>query len=70
MIEIMLVNGDDWCGMYINGKLVEANHSFNVDWIEHFVKTTVRTYESRSAEKYMDEHICLPLLLSDVIFDT
>jgi hypothetical protein len=69
-IEVNLVHGDDWVGMYVNGKLVEENHSFNVAWINrHMVPKKIVGFEENYAYKYIKTFCNLPDNLDEVEFD-
>ena len=66
--DIVIVHGDDWMGVYVNGKRVAENHSIYGD---EMLAALGIEFEYRTADsEWLDEHGRLPDELSDVKFES
>ena len=75
-IDFVFVYGDDWEGLYANGRLVLEGHSiYFADVISYLLDDKVgpyqiRSYDSRPADwEWLEERGSLPKLLSKVKYD-
>lgn len=76
MINVRLIRGDDWCGLYINGKNVYEGHNIS---IEDFVNIMESKHPKRTIDNidyqetycdfdWLEEFGGFPSSLSDVVF--
>ncbi len=64
MVKISIVYGDDWVGLYIDGKLAYDNHQINAEDLLDVLKID---YESFSCDlEWLEERGCLPDDLDEV----
>ena len=68
MSQVVLVFGDDWQGLYVDGFLsVEGHAVATPDALPHLVGKTVDSYEEVEANQtWLERRSCLPLRLRDV----
>lgn len=68
MTILTMVRGDDWEGIYIDGKLVSEGHSHDtVEAIKLALKHTITSVETKYADsKWLDDEGNLPTDLRDV----
>lgn len=65
-IKIVIVNADDWQGLYINGVLKFENHSIDLDVFAKFAG--VELEEKWCNDDWLSERGRLPDRLDDVCF--
>lgn len=63
--ELVFVSNDnDWCGVYIDGKLVDQGHEVN--WREVLGYLSFKIEDMTADGEWMDSVGCLPDKLEDV----
>lgn len=68
-IKIDLVSGEsEWQGLYVNGKLVEENHSLSCEAVLRQLADLklIQFVETYVSQEYLDDQGNLPDLLSDI----
>lgn len=70
-IEVVIVDGGDWHGLYIDGELVEEGHSLCVSDVLRKVRDTRRPIASvetiEADQTWLEDHGFLPKHLSNVV---
>lgn len=65
--KVALVHGDDWMGMYVDGKLVAQNHSLSPADILEALNISYTDYGADN--EWLDEKGTLPLNFSDIVME-
>lgn len=63
-IDIKIVDGDDWSGLYINGELKDEGHSLRVSEVLEILGFKVETFEADY--DWLEEMGSLPKKFSQV----
>lgn len=66
MPDAVIVDVDDWAGLYIDGELKHENHSIPLRELVGYTLTEVRGLDGTDFEKWLLEHGRMPKLLSEV----
>ena len=78
MNKAVLIQSDDWEGLFVNGKLVQEGHTLNegTSRIKYFnklsekhnfnIKEMEEYYVTEDYENYLYDNGCFPKLLSEV----
>lgn len=73
MNRLTYVNGDGWCGLYLNGELVNEGHSIPPYVVGDVINNTsggVQEFDTRHADlNWLDDVGNFPLHLTNVIFE-
>lgn len=64
MKHIVLITADDWQGIYVNGKLMDENHSLSLRMVLEILG--VEFSDFTVDQEWMENHGHLPENLSDV----
>lgn len=68
MIKINYVTGDDWQGLYIDGELIEENHSIRItDLLEMLEDRRLLTFDYHEVDqRYLEDLGNLPDSFDDI----
>ena len=68
--DVVIVDGDNWSGLFINGKLVEEGHSLTAhDVVSALIGHTIGSYKRKWADiDWLQDIGNFPSDLNDVVF--